>query len=62
MPSTIDPKRVLEVIESIRNSDKFDKLTSWEMDFLETVEDAYKLYGGLSEKRLEVLEQIHLKT
>lgn len=61
MPSTLDPKRVLEVIEEIRNSPKFNRLTAWEIDFLETVEDSYRLYGGLSEKRMEILEEIHLR-
>lgn len=61
MPHTLDPNRVLEVIDTIRASDKFDRLTHWEQDFLESVEDAYRLFGGLSERRMEILEKIYLK-
>lgn len=62
MPSTLDPKQVLEVIDEIRNSVKVGRLTPWEVDFLETAEDVYKLYGKLSERQMEILEEIHLKT
>ena len=61
MPHSLDPNRVPEVIETIKSSDKFSRLTPWEMDFLESVEWQSRV-GELSERQMEILEQIHLKT
>lgn len=37
----------------------YKKLTAWELDFLESVQDQFDRRGGLTEKQFEVLERIY---
>jgi hypothetical protein len=62
MAHSLDVNRIGEVIEAIKSSDKYSRLTTWEMDFMESIEEAFRRDGGLSERRLEILEQIHMRT
>jgi len=39
----------------------WDKLTEWEERFVEDVENKFKIYGKLTEKQEEVLEEIFKK-
>ena len=63
MAHTLDPNRIGEVIDAIMESPDVErKLTSWELDeFMPSIQAVFKRDGGLSERRLEVLEQIYLK-
>ena len=59
MAHTLDLERLDEVFEAIEANDK--KLTTWETEFFESVQEQWKRKGKLSEKQLEVLERIYLK-
>lgn len=48
------PERMKWIIKGL----DFDKLTDWEMKFIESVEKAMKKYGDLTERQEEVLERI----
>ena len=60
MPHTLDIRRLAEVIDSIKSHDVSD-FSSWEIDFIESVEGQFKAGRTLSEKQLECLERIYLK-
>ena len=56
---TLDLTKLQQVFDDIEANP--GRLTTWEIDFFESVRDQYKNKGSLSEKQLEVLERIYLK-
>lgn len=59
MAHTLDVNRLGEVFESLR--DAWERLNSWEQDFVESVEPRWKVGRKLSEGTLEKLEEIYQK-
>jgi predicted DNA binding protein len=59
MSHTLDTDKLKEVFEGL--TDKFDKLTKWEQDFVESVKEQYENKGELTERQLEFLEKIWMK-
>ena len=43
------------------HSDRESRLTTWELDFMENINDQYKLHGSVSNQQHEVLEAIWTK-
>ena len=60
MAHTLDVNKLEEVFEGL-NDAPAGKLTTWEMDRLEEWERKWRHGGTLSERQLEVLEQMWLK-
>lgn len=53
------PEEILrQWIDAIK-TEASDKLSSWETDFVESVESAVNLVGRLSQKQEEILERIY---
>jgi hypothetical protein len=59
MPHSLDVNRLAEVFEGLRENS--DRLTSWECDRLEEWESLWARGIQLSERQLEVLEQMYVK-
>lgn len=53
------PKEVIESWISALRDEASDKLTSWEMDFIDSVEGQLFRKGTLSQKQQEILERIY---
>ena len=59
MADTLDPERIGEVIEAC--SDNTDRLTDWEVWFVESVSDQWDRRHWLSDKQKEILERIYVE-
>lgn len=60
MPHSLDTRRLAEIFEGIKSHD-VSAFSTWEIDFIESVESQWKAGRSLSEKQLEVLERIWMK-
>jgi hypothetical protein len=62
MAHTLDVSKLPQIFEALRENTH--KLTTWECDRLEEWEIIYERKGvdGLSEKQLECIEKMHMKT
>lgn len=60
MPHTLDPSRVEEILETIKD-EHMHRLNKWETGFIESVIDQHDRMGHLSEPQMETLEKIWLK-
>lgn len=54
----IDEETLRHWIKTIKD-EASDKLTSWEIDFIDSVESAINLVGKLSPRQEEILERIY---
>jgi hypothetical protein len=59
MPHTLDLNRLDEVFEVIEAN--INKLTTWEIDFIEDVKPRWESGKTLADGTLEKLEEIYLK-
>lgn len=53
-----DEKTLREWIEAIKDETQ-DKLSSWEIDFIDSVERQLNHYSKLSDRQIEILEKIY---
>lgn len=60
MAHTLDPAKIEEILETIEEQ-HLDRLTKWEIGFIESIHDKHDRSGHLSEGELEKLEEIWLK-
>lgn len=58
-----EKKRIERMLEYLIEdcSDHEGKLTTWEMDFIESVDAQFRAKGTLSPKQIEVLDRIYHK-
>ena len=59
MPSTIDPNRIGEVIDSC--AENMELLTPWDRQFIEVVSDQWDRRRQLTERQQETLEKIYVE-
>jgi len=53
-----DEKTLREWIEAIKDETQ-DKLSSWELDFIDSIERQLNHYSKLSDRQIEILEKIY---
>ena len=58
MSHSLDVSRLQEVFDGLESDDAVRKMTSWEVDFVQSVVAQWKNRGTLSDKQLEILERI----
>ena len=56
---TFDLRKIQEVFERLREN--VERLTPWEIDRLEEWETKWKTTKSLTERQLEILEEMYLK-
>lgn len=59
MAHTLDTDKLKEVFDGI--TAKFEELTKWEQDFVESVKEQWEDRGELTDRQLEYLEKIWMK-
>lgn len=50
---------VAHMLEEIDAAQRAGKLTDWERNFIESVDDQFGRYGRLSDKQLDILKRIY---
>lgn len=53
-----DPSTIQSWIDTIEN-EASDRLSEWEMNFIDSIKQQFHRYGKLSEKQEKVLERIY---
>jgi hypothetical protein len=57
MDTPLTPENIQHFIDSLKNPK--DRLTPWELDFLESVNDQFMQRGVITQKQFSVLERIY---
>ena len=59
MIDATDKKAIREMLDNA--ADYLDKLTSWELKFIASITEQFEMRGQLTQKQVDILEQIHIK-